>query len=239
MKRAQTLGYLALGAILVLTVEVSGTANAVAQQRFAIQEYELFYEVLNPLQQKALPQGDFQRIRYVANGLVARGKAILKLSGWKAAEGQNRRRFAEARRKFDRALDAFMSDARKDSNPRLGRSFTAVNDSFEELADIAPTVYSFDPPPVVALSCSCSDPEPGRPLLFTLSASPPFDARKRKFLWILSGGKIVNGQGMPIITIDTTGQAGQKILVTVEVDDGDAHLMRASYEIQIEANKQP
>lgn len=236
MKRAQPLSLLALGAILILVVEISRAANAVVQQRFAIEEYELFHKVLDPLQHEALPQGDFQRIRSVANELVESGKAIVKLRLPKA-EGENRRRFAETRRKFDRALDAFMSDARKNNNPRLGKSLTAVHDSFEELADLAPTVYS-PHLPTVSLSCSCSNPEPGRPLILTASATPPFDARKRSFVWILSGGKIVNGQGTPILTIDTTGQAGQKILVTVEVDDGDGHLMRTSYETQIAASKQ-
>jgi len=219
-----------------LTVEISGAANAVVQQRFAIEEYQLFYEVLHPLQREALPQSDFQRVRYVANELVARGKAIVKLGVWKAAEGQNRRRFAEARRKFDRALDAFMGDARKDSNARLGKSLTAVLDSFETLADLAPTVY-FAHLSTVSLNCPSGNPESGSQLILTASATEPFDVRKQTFLWTLSGGRMVDGQGTSKITIDTTGQSGQKILVTVEVDEGDGHLMSTTCEVQIAAGE--
>jgi len=58
-----------------MTFEVSCVTNAAAQERFLIEEYEIFYEVLHPLQHEALPRRDFQRIRSMANELVARGKA--------------------------------------------------------------------------------------------------------------------------------------------------------------------
>jgi GH25 family lysozyme M1 (1,4-beta-N-acetylmuramidase) len=174
----------------------------------------------------------------VADELVARGKAIVKIRLPKRG-GPPYREFAEARRKFDRALNAFLNDARKNNNPRLGESLTAVHDSFEELAELAPPVYFLDPPPTVSLSCSSINPEPGSLLVLTASTTAPFDARKQKFVWTLSGGRIVSGPGTPILTIDTTGQAGQKIVVKVEVDnDGDGHTMTAGCVIQIAANKQ-
>jgi hypothetical protein len=122
-----------------------------------------------------------------------------------------------------------MIEARKKSDPRLSKSFTAVHDSFEELADLGSTVYYAHPPPVVSVDCSSGDQKSGSQLICTAYATPPFDTQKQKFVWTSSGGRFVNGQGTSRITIDTTGQSGKKILVTVEVNNG-GHIMSTSWE---------
>lgn len=227
---------LLIAAILAMTLNVSRAANAAVEDRFGIEEYQLFYEVLIPLQREALPREDFQRIRLMRGELVARGKEIVKLRAAKWANPE----FFEARRKFDRALNAFLIDARKDNNPRLVKSFTALHDSFEEFVAIAPTGYNLHPPPTIALSCSCSNPTPGEQLICRAYSTPPFDSTKRTIDWTLTAGKIISGQGTPSLTIDTTGQAGQKISVTVTVDDGNGHVASNYYQVEIAtANKQP
>jgi len=132
-----------------------------------------------------------------------------------------------------------MSDARKDNNPRLAKSLKAVDDSFEELADLAPTVYYFHPPPTVSLSCPSGNLETGSQIILTAVATMAFDARKQTFFWTLSEGKIVSGQGTPTLAIDTTGEAGKKILVRLDVDDGAGHVASTTCELKIGASEQP
>ena len=132
---------LKLAAVCILTLGVSYAASSAAVQHgFKIKEYELFHDVLHPLQHEALPQGDFQRIRSMANELVDRGQAIIKL-GVPAAPKANRREFAKAQRQFDRALARFKRDVKSDNNTKLQQSYLAVHDSFEQLADLLPSVY--------------------------------------------------------------------------------------------------
>jgi hypothetical protein len=132
---------LKLAAICILTFGVSYAAtNAAVQHGFQIKEYELFHDILHPLQHEALPQEDFQRIRLMANELVTRGKAIVKL-GVPEAPKANRREFAKSLREFDKALARFKTDAKADNNTKLKKSYIAVHDSFEKLADLVPSVY--------------------------------------------------------------------------------------------------
>lgn len=148
MKKSQSLFVLSLAAILILSLAPNASTNALVQRKFRIKEYELFHDVLHPLQHEALPQGDFLRIRMMASEIVTRGKAIVKL-GVPEAPKANRREFAKALKRFDKALARFKNDARTGSNNRLKESYTAVHDSFEKLADLAPTVYSLGMPPIV------------------------------------------------------------------------------------------
>lgn len=219
----------ALTAILIITLQVSRVANAAMQHGFAIEEYELFHEVLHPLQHEALPQGDFKRIRSMAKELVKRGKAIVKL-GVPDAPKAERRKFAEARRRFDRALAAFESDAGTGSNSRLRRSFSAVHDSFEELADLVPTVYPGGMPPTVSLDCPASQLEAGSEII--LHASVP-EVGSFTFTWTIDRGTIAAGQGTPKMTIDTTGLAGQTISVTLMADDQLGHSVATQCKIQV------
>jgi hypothetical protein len=229
MKRSQLLS-LFTAAIFILTLEVpDASTSAAAQHRFRIKEYELFHDVLEPLQHEALPQSDFRRIRSMANELVSRGKAIVKL-GVPEAPKSNRREFAKALRKFDKALAKLKTRARKGSDTKLKKSFSAVHDSFEKLADLVPTVYPGGSPPTISLDCPSSKLEAGSTITLTANTPAP---EELIFLWTVGGGKILTGQGTPTITIDTTGLAGQTVSVSVEVNDGFGHTAIANCEVQI------
>jgi hypothetical protein len=158
VKRSQSLLVLLLSAILILSLAPNASTNALVQRKFQIKEYELFHDVLHPLQDEALPQEDFRRIRMMASDIVTRGKAIVKL-GVPEAPKANRREFAKALKRFDKALARFKNDARTGSNNRLKESYTAVHDSFEKLADLVPTVYPRGAPPTVTLNCPSSKVE--------------------------------------------------------------------------------
>lgn len=230
MKRSQLLFVLTLAAICILTLGVPYAATSAAVQHgFRIKEYELFHDVLHPLQHEALPQGDFPRIRSVATELVTRGKAIVKLGVPEAPKPQ-RREFTKALRKFDKALATFKADAKGGSDIRLKKSFTAVHDSFEELADLVPRVYPGGPPPVVVIKCPSGNVEAGSAI--TLTADTPTDDGLA-FLWTVGAAKILTGQGTRTITMDTMGLAGQTISVRVELNDGFGHTANASCLVQI------
>ena len=60
MKQSQPFSVLTLFAILILACAVIHGSTSVAVQRaLEIKEYELFHDVLHPLQHEALPKGDF------------------------------------------------------------------------------------------------------------------------------------------------------------------------------------
>lgn len=143
MKRSQLTAVLLLLSIFILTLEApkASTHAAVQHGGFGIKEYELFHDVLEPMQHEALPQGDFARIRSMANELVTRGGAIAKLGIPKVPKAQ-RREFTRMLRKFDLALTRFRADAKRNNDTKLKKSFTTVHDSFEELADLAATAHS-------------------------------------------------------------------------------------------------
>lgn len=233
MKRSQSVSVFAFAASLIWILVVSPASNAVVQHEFRIEEYELFHDVLRPLQHEALPQSDFQRIRSMASELVARGKAIVKL-GVPEAPRVPRREFAEARRKFDRALDAFWSDSKSGSNAKLKKSFTRVHDFFEELAALVPAVYPGGAPPVVNLNCPSSKLKAGTEITLTADT---VQSGELVFLWTISNGKILAGQGTRTIIIDTTELAGQTISVEVEVNDGSGHVTVVKCEAQISSGQ--
>jgi hypothetical protein len=101
-----------------------------------VREYNLFHDVLHPLQHEALPQRDFKRIRAWAGELVTRGRAIIRL-GVPAGVGE-REAFTKELKAFERALATFKADARKKSDARLETSYNAVHDTFEMLASMLP-----------------------------------------------------------------------------------------------------
>lgn len=141
MKRSQLIVVLLLLSIFILTLEApKASTHAPVQHGFRIKEYELFHDVLEPMQHEALPQGDFARIRSMANELVTRGRAIVKL-GVPTAPKAELRKFIAARRRFDLALVRFKADAQRNNDTKLKKSFTAVHDSFEELADLVATAH--------------------------------------------------------------------------------------------------
>jgi hypothetical protein len=231
LNQSRSIFAFALAAVLIFSLEAPGGANSAVQHEFGIEEYELFHELLHPLQHEALPQGDFKRIRSMASNLVARGKAIVKLEVPRVSN-PGRQKFVEARRKFDRALAAFKADARQGSDSRLKKSFTAVHDSFEQLADLVPTVYSRGDPPAIAVECPAAKPEAGT--VITVKAFAPVGLR---FSWTVDRGKIASGQATPTITIDTAGLSGQTIVVTVVADDGNGLSGYASCLVNIAPGK--
>lgn len=138
MKRLTTEKVLMLAMALVLTAMPGASAGArgLADEHFSVREYNLFHDVLHPLQHEALPNKDFKTIRARANELVTRGRAIVG-SGVPAGV-QDRAAFEKALKTFEKALAKFKSDARKKSDARLEESYNAVHDTFEMLASMLP-----------------------------------------------------------------------------------------------------
>jgi hypothetical protein len=66
-------------------------------------------------------------------------------------------------------------------------------------------------PPSVSVACPTESLVAGDKLICTATTSG-----RPRYEWHLSAGRILEGQGTPKITIDTTGLGGQKLTVTVE-----------------------
>ncbi len=233
MKRSQALAVLPLAAILLLSLGASDASNAVVQHEFRIEEFQLFHDVLRPLQHEALPQGDFQRIRSMATELVTRGEAIVKLDV-PEVPGARPRKFLKVRKKFARWLTRFATDARIGSDAKLKKSFAAVHDSFEQLAELAPAAYPGGDPPTLSLNC------PGKAETDSkITLSVDFEESDQLvFIWTIDKGKILTGQRTRTITVDTARLAGQTISVTVTADDGNGHLATTNCKVEIAASQQ-
>lgn len=111
-------------------------ATALADEHFSVREYNLFHDVLHPLEHEALPKKDFKTIRARAAELVTRGRALVRLgipAGVRETEA-----FQKELKQFEKALAKFRADARRRSNARLEQSYSAVHDSFELLASMLP-----------------------------------------------------------------------------------------------------
>jgi len=124
---------------LTLMMAAHGTNAAAANlidEHFSVKEYNLFHDVLHPLQHEALPNKDFKTIRARAAELTTRGRAIVRLGV--PAGVADKAEFQKQLKQFDKALLRFKSDARKKSDARLEESYTAVHDSFEMLASMLP-----------------------------------------------------------------------------------------------------
>jgi len=231
MKSSQPFLAMTLGFIFILTLGMPRASNGAPQHGFRIKEYELFHDVLHPLQHEALPKGDFRRIRTMASELVMRGKAIVKL-GVPEVPDQQLRQFAKARGRFDRALARFSNDARKSNDARLKESYTAVHDTFEELLDLALEAYPSRLPLAFTLNCPSTDTGPGKQIPLTANLVEG----QFTFTWTISAGKIIAGQGTRLITIDTTDLAGQKVSVNVEARDDGGHTVVGFCEFQVSIN---
>jgi hypothetical protein len=233
VKRSRTFSSLALPAILLLTLAVSPSARAAAAAHtYWANVYSFFQDVLDPLQDEAIPRGDVQRIRSMANELVTRGQAIVNLDVPEDVSNPYQRKFAEARRKFFRALSALAlaANSRAGTDAEVKKSFAAVHDSFERLAELAPRVYPPVAFPVISINCPRGEPAAGSQI--TLAALVPEDV-DFVFRWTVDAGKILDDQGTAKITLDTTGLGGRTILVTVEASDGIGHVVVATCQIQI------
>lgn len=143
MKRPATfrtliLMIVALG-VLMLGQMVSAAAMAaanLADEHFSVREYNLFHDVLHPLEHEALPKRDFKTIRARATELVTRGRAIVRL-GVPAGVAETGE-FQQQLKQFESALMKFKAAARKQSEAGLEQSYNAVHDTFEMLASLLP-----------------------------------------------------------------------------------------------------
>lgn len=137
--KLKTINALILTAIALLIVIVGQRANAAtakAEEHFSVREYNLFHDVLHPLQHEALPKKDFKTIRTHAAELVTRGRAITKLGV--PAGVQETADFEKELKNFETALNKFKTDAQKGSDTQLEASYNAVHDTFEMLASMLP-----------------------------------------------------------------------------------------------------
>ena len=122
----------------VLILLFASCAVAIAQHHAGPKAYEEFHDVLHPLEHEALPNKDYRRIRSQSGELVKRGKAIVKTGVPATLTGDKRREFVLEMGTFDAALNQLKTAARRGSNSKLARSYSAVHDSFEKLMHMLP-----------------------------------------------------------------------------------------------------
>lgn len=105
---------------------------------FSVKEYDEFHRVLHPLEHEALPKNDMATIRRRANELIKLGEAIVKLGVPEGTKSESVENFKKELEKFKAALAKYGSDAESGSDADLKKSYSAVHDSFEELAGMLP-----------------------------------------------------------------------------------------------------
>jgi hypothetical protein len=140
--------------IIILTVAIVGPAtsastinlsdpvnrygtNAPAED-FSVKEYDEFHRVLHPLEHEALPKNDMATIRRRSSELIKLGEAIVKLGVPSGTKSEYVEDFKKELEKFKEALTKYGTDAESGSDTDLKKSYTAVHDSFEELAGMLP-----------------------------------------------------------------------------------------------------
>ena len=109
-----------------------------AQHHSGPKVYEEFHDVLHPLEHEALPNKDYRRIRSQSGELVKRGKAIVKTGVPATLTGDKRAEFVLEMNTFNASLNQFKIAARRSSNSKLAKSYSAVHDSFEKLMHMLP-----------------------------------------------------------------------------------------------------
>jgi hypothetical protein len=109
-----------------------------AEEHFSVREYNVFHDLLHPLEHEALPAKDFQRIRTHAVDLVRRGEAIVRVGMPPGTAERYRQDFRKELKKFKSALGKLRKDAKRGTDAQLESSFSAVHDSFEMLAGMLP-----------------------------------------------------------------------------------------------------
>ncbi len=111
---------------------LAGETRAKTQQKFSLQAYEEFHDVLHPLEHEALPEKDFKRIRVKSGLLIRRGRVMVK-GGVPVGPDVFKEEFGKALKKFDAALTKLSPAARRGTDEQLKTAFSAVHDSYEEL----------------------------------------------------------------------------------------------------------
>ncbi|HEX5704288.1 MAG TPA: hypothetical protein VFX97_13885 [Pyrinomonadaceae bacterium] len=114
------------------------TPVASAEEHFSVREYNVFHDLLHPLEHEAVPAKDFQRIRTNAAELARRGDAIVRVGMPKATAERYREDFRKELKKFKSALSKLRKDAKRGTDAQLEASFSAVHDSFEMMAGMLP-----------------------------------------------------------------------------------------------------
>lgn len=100
------------------------------------QQFRLFHDVLHPLMHEALPHKDFKTMRARAGELVKRGRVIVKAGVPERVKDQEG--FHLSLKDFDEELSAFRKAARGRDDKQLEKTFNALHDTFERLADMLP-----------------------------------------------------------------------------------------------------
>lgn len=145
MKLSRLLSVLAFATICLVSVPSSGWSNAAVFQEghggkhgFHFKQYEVFHDVMHPLQHEALPNKNFKEIRAKSALLTRHGRAIVKLGVPRRTSKENRGEFVKELSKFNKALTKYRSDAKRGTDTQLEASYSAVHDSFEMLAALLP-----------------------------------------------------------------------------------------------------
>lgn len=60
-----------------------------------------------------------------------------------------------------------------------------------------------------------------RPVIFKATVTDADPRMKPTYTWSISAGKIISGQGTPILTVDGSNLAGQSLTVTISVGGAD------------------
>jgi hypothetical protein len=114
------------------------TPVASAEEYFSVREYNVFHDLLHPLEHEAVPEKDFQRIRSNAAELVKRGEAIVRAGIPRGTAERYVADFRKELKKFKAALKRLRKDAKRGTDTQLEASFSDVHDSFEMLAGMLP-----------------------------------------------------------------------------------------------------
>ena len=109
-----------------------------AEEHFSVREYNVFHDLLHPLEHEAVPAKDFQRIRTNAADLARRGDAIVRVGVPRGTAERYREDLRKELKKFKAALGKLRKDAKRGTDAQLEASFSAVHDSFEMLACMLP-----------------------------------------------------------------------------------------------------
>ena len=109
-----------------------------AEEHFSVREYNVFHDLLHPLEHEAVPAKDFQRIRTNAADLARRGDAIVRVGVPRGTAERYREDFRKELKKFKSAIGKLRKDAKRGTDAQLEASFSAVHDSFEMLAGMLP-----------------------------------------------------------------------------------------------------
>ncbi len=137
-----TLVRLAVIATLILMsgalIKINAATINVVDEEFGVKEYDDFHRVLHHLQHEALPKNDIATIRSRAKELIKLGAAIVKLGVPAGTKEANVEVFKKELERFAKALEKYGADAESGSDSHLKTSYSAVHDSFEELAVMLP-----------------------------------------------------------------------------------------------------